>query len=1006
MLTRDENIVQVPLTVQFNISDVRSYVLNVNDPIQTLQQATDSAIRHVVGSTDLDAVLGEGRERLASEVELRLQDYLDSYGTGIRVIDVTLQRGEPPEEVRDAFDDVNSAEQDQERLINVAEAYRNQVLPQARGQAQRLIEEANAYAGQLVARAEGNKRLLVDSFAKFRIVDVANYYRTTGGDEAVARDRLAARVNDGLRNAFGVRTQQEVVSGERDILMKELTEELNLTVAETLGVEVLDVRVKRIDLPEDIRDDVYRRMRTDREKLARESRSRGQEEATKIQADADRQRVLLEAEAFRQSEEIRGQGDAEAAAIYADAYNRNPEFYSFLRSLNAYQSTFGASGDLLVIEPDSIEEVLAADALAAESLRRQFLDLFECWGYDLVIPPAVEFTDSLLTGMGADLNSKTIKFTDQVSGKTMGFRADISPQTARIDARGSHQGANRLCYVGTVLYAEPEDALSSRAPSQIGAELFGVDSVAADLEVILMLLQALSLATDKPLTLDLGHVSLCRWLQQVCQQNALPADELLELIQSKRLPELQAMLHSADIASELEDKLLAVPYLLGGAETLDAAEQVFQAVPEVMEAIGDLRRLAEELSVHAPETKLFFDLGEMRGSNYHTGVVFGAYVEYQSVAKRIANGGRYNEVGAAFGRARPATGFSTDLKLLVQIAEAEIEERYAIYAPVSGEAGFWDQAREVARGSKKIGTTGRGIGPAYEDKVARRGLRLSDLAHPERFSERLETVLEYHNFRLEHYFKTDKVDFQQTLDQALAWGEELLPMAADVAEILYQATAESTNVMFEGAQGTLLDIDHGTYPFVTSSNTTAGGAATGTGLGPLDLDYVLGITKAYTTRVGSGPFPTELFCDVGEHLAVKGHEVGTTTGRARRTGWFDAVALRQAAHINSLSGLCITKLDVLDGLETVKICTAYKTQNGEVLSVPKDCDDIESIEPVYEELPGWTESTFGVQHWDALPENARSYVQRLSEVIGAPVDIVSTGPDRSETILLNHPFES
>ncbi len=316
-----------------------------------------------------------------------------------------------------------------------------------------------------------------------------------------------------------------------------------------------------------------------------------------------------------------------------------------------------------------------------------------------------------------------------------------------------------------------------------------------------------------------------------------------------------------------------------------------------------------------------------------------------------------------------------------------------------------DQAREAARGNKKIGTTGRGIGPAYEDKVSRRGLRLSDLANPSRFSERLQTVMEYHNFMLENYFKATPLDFQETYDQALAWGEELLPMAADVAEILYQASEDSANVMFEGAQGTLLDIDHGTYPFVTSSNTTAGGASTGTGLGPLQLDEVLGITKAYTTRVGEGPFPTELFCELGEHLAVKGREVGTTTGRGRRTGWFDAVALRQAVHINSLTGLCITKLDVLDGLETVKICTAYKTEDGEILTVPKDCEDLETVEPVYEELPGWEESTYGIQDWDRLPSNARSYVERLSEVTGAPVDIVSTGPDREETILIKHPFE-
>ena len=316
-----------------------------------------------------------------------------------------------------------------------------------------------------------------------------------------------------------------------------------------------------------------------------------------------------------------------------------------------------------------------------------------------------------------------------------------------------------------------------------------------------------------------------------------------------------------------------------------------------------------------------------------------------------------------------------------------------------------DQAREIARGNKKIGTTGRGIGPAYEDKVSRRGLRVSNLANPNRFRERLETVMEYHNFTLEHYFKAEPVDVEKTLDQALAWGEELLPMATDVAELLYQASEASANIMFEGAQGTLLDIDHGTYPFVTSSNTTAGGASTGTGLGPLALDYGLGITKAYTTRVGAGPFPTELNCEIGEHLAKKGHEVGTTTGRARRTGWFDAVALRQAVHINSLSGLCITKLDVLDGLETVKICTAYKTADGEVLCVPKDCEDIETVEPVYEELPGWNETTFGAKRWDDLPVNAQNYVRRLSEVTGAPVYIVSTGPDREETILLKHPFE-
>ena len=317
-----------------------------------------------------------------------------------------------------------------------------------------------------------------------------------------------------------------------------------------------------------------------------------------------------------------------------------------------------------------------------------------------------------------------------------------------------------------------------------------------------------------------------------------------------------------------------------------------------------------------------------------------------------------------------------------------------------------DQARELARGEKKIGTTGRGIGPAYEDKVARRGLRFGDLANMERFAERLETVLEYHNFRLEHYFKVAPVDFDETLALAKQWAEQLLPMSANVTEMLVAARNEGKNVLFEGAQGTLLDIDHGTYPYVTSSNTTAGAASTGTGLGPLSLDYVMGITKAYTTRVGSGPFPTELFCDIGEHLAIKGKEVGTTTGRKRRTGWFDAVALRHAVIVNSISGLCITKLDVLDEIETVKICVGYKDKNGNETGVPSDCEDFSQVEPVYEEMPGWQSNTFGVQSWDDLPEKAREYVKRLEELVGAPVDIVSTGPDRVETIILHHPFES
>ncbi len=322
-----------------------------------------------------------------------------------------------------------------------------------------------------------------------------------------------------------------------------------------------------------------------------------------------------------------------------------------------------------------------------------------------------------------------------------------------------------------------------------------------------------------------------------------------------------------------------------------------------------------------------------------------------------------------------------------------------------------DQAREQARGKKAIGTTGRGIGPAYEDKVSRRGLRLGDLINIDQFSTKLKEVMEYHNFALEHYFKFGKVDYQEVLDETLAMRDRLLPLIDDVPELIYQARKRGENIMYEGAQGTLLDIDHGTYPFVTSSNTTAGGAACGSGSGPLDLDYVLGITKAYTTRVGSGPFPTELYDGeqhqdaAGEHMATQGHEFGATTGRARRCGWFDAVSLRRAVRINSISGLCITKLDVLDGLKTIRVCTGYQ-YNGELVEVPPvGAEAIEACKPVYEDLPGWDESTVGVQNYDGLPENARAYLKRIEDIVETPVDIISTGPDRVETIVLRHPFD-
>jgi len=315
-----------------------------------------------------------------------------------------------------------------------------------------------------------------------------------------------------------------------------------------------------------------------------------------------------------------------------------------------------------------------------------------------------------------------------------------------------------------------------------------------------------------------------------------------------------------------------------------------------------------------------------------------------------------------------------------------------------------DQARERARGKAAIGTTGRGIGPAYEDKVSRRGLRLEDLFHRERFAAKLGEVLDYHNFMLKNYYKTDTVDFQQVIDQSLSWAEQLEPMTADVTGMLHDYRDRGDSVLYEGAQGALLDIDHGTYPFVTSSNTTAGGAATGSGMGPRGLDYVLGITKAYTTRVGAGPFPTELFDEMGEHLSRRGHEFGSTTGRARRCGWFDAVALRRSNQVNSVTGLCITKLDVLDGLDTIRICVGYEHNGKACGSASLAAEVLEACSPVYEDIPGWKESTVGAKSYDDLPDAARVYLQRIEAISGVPVDIISTGPDREETIVLRNPF--
>jgi len=321
-----------------------------------------------------------------------------------------------------------------------------------------------------------------------------------------------------------------------------------------------------------------------------------------------------------------------------------------------------------------------------------------------------------------------------------------------------------------------------------------------------------------------------------------------------------------------------------------------------------------------------------------------------------------------------------------------------------------DNARETAMGADKIGTTGRGIGPAYEDKVARRAVRIQDLFHRDYFAAKLGKILDYHNFVLKNYFHAPIVDFQKTMDDTLSLAERIKPMVADVSRLLIEANKVGNNLLFEGAQGSMLDIDHGTYPYVTSSNCVAGAATTGSGVGPQMLHYVLGITKAYTTRVGAGPFPTELDDDIGKHLAKRGNEFGATTGRPRRCGWFDAIAMKRSVQINGISGLCVTKLDVLDGVETLRIGVGYKLSKDEKEEelgsiLPIGADELAHCKPIYEEMPGWMDSTVGIKNFEQLPKAAQNYLKRMESVCEVPVDMISTGPSREETIVLRHPFD-
>lgn len=388
----------------------------------------------------------------------------------------------------------------------------------------------------------------------------------------------------------------------------------------------------------------------------------------------------------------------------------------------------------------------------------------------------------------------------------------------------------------------------------------------------------------------------------------------------------------------------------------------------------------------------------------HTLVINGVTTKLHLIPSGIMHKGIQNFIGNGVVLAPQALIEEMDSLEAAQVSVSSqlfISENCPLILPVHAAL---DQAREAARGAQKIGTTGRGIGPAYEDKVARRAVRTGDLKHPKRFREKLEALMDYHNFVLTHYYKQSALSVNELYEDALKHAERLVPLMTDVTARLHQLKAAKKPIIFEGAQGTLLDIDHGTYPFVTSSNTTAGAVATGTGFGPCDIDAVYGITKAYTTRVGSGPFPTELHDEVGKHLSHKGKEVGTTTGRARRCGWLDLVVLRRSVQLNSMTGIILTKLDVLDGLSTVKICVGYRKGQHLLETPPTDAEDFIGCEPHYIELPGWQESTFGVTQYDVLPKAAKEYISTIQEYLGVPIDMISTGPERDQNVILKKIF--
>jgi len=816
--------------------------------------------------------------------------------------------------------------------------------------------------------------------------------------------------------------------------------------------------------------------------------------------------------------------------------------------------------------PDGVDELLPDNAWRVDQLRRQFTDCCRHSGYELVMPPLIEYIDALLTGTGKATSVQTFKVVDQQSGRTLGVRADMTPQVARLDAHALRTDSpNRLCYTGTVLRARTDGFGGSRTPLQFGAELFGHSSAAADIEVIRLMLDTASLIGLEPseLVLDLGHVGVYQGLCKAARFSAAEQQAVFTAMQRGSLPDMESALSAANCSAGITKAFASLLSLRGGAGVIEKAEKtllspdVVQDLPasasEAIEcALQTLSKVITAVQRSHPGVRLVIDVTELRGYHYHTGMLFAAYTKSGDV---IARGGRYDAIGEAFGRDRPATGFSGDLTQLAHLAAAVKSAKTGtvpnngVFVPcetdlsAADEEALWikvrklrvegkrvvlalpgdtssahthqcthllirsknqwgvepidsntasgvlvlgtqwgdegkgkfvdllteqaslvvrfqgghnaghtliigdektvlhlvpsgilhehvtcaighgvvlapdaffkevdelvergidlanrllvsggcplimpyhialDQARESAAGKSKIGTTGRGIGPAYEDKAGRRALRVHDLfdLNTTELREKLQTIADFHNIALSH-FGEELIDVDLMMEFAQACGERLKPYVTDVPSLIESYRADGKAVLFEGAQGTLLDVDQGTYPFVTSSNTVSGAACTGAGVGPSAITYILGVAKAYTTRVGAGPFPTELFDEVGEELG-------------------------EACLINGVTGICLTKLDVMDGLKTVKICTHYELNGETVDAPPMGAVGMAACTPVYESLPGWQAQTAGVTELEQLPKAAKDYVERIEAIVGVPIHIISTGPERNEGIVVVSPFQ-